>query len=96
MKTEKVKFEGLVDDDNFILGTFFDENGNIYQGEFKNNLLNGIGIIKYSNGDEYHGEVLDGKKHRYGEIKKNNGEFYTAHFNDDEIINIIQNKKLKK
>ena len=39
---------------------------------------------------------MNGKKHRYGEIKKNNGELYFANFNNDELINIIHNKNVKK
>jgi hypothetical protein len=38
------------------------ENGNKYEGEWKDNLCHGIGKYTWKNGDQYKGEWKDGKR----------------------------------
>jgi hypothetical protein len=45
------------------------DNGDIYEGEFKNCKRNGHGIFKFSNGDFYEGEFKnDKRKDKIGNI----------------------------
>jgi len=39
-----------------------------YDGEWKDNKLNGKGVMKYNDGAEYDGEFLNGKKHGRGAV----------------------------
>jgi len=43
-------------------------NGDIYMGDFKNNLRHGVGICYYFNGSEYKGLWQDDKQHGNGEL----------------------------
>jgi hypothetical protein len=42
------------------------ENGDRYDGEWKNNKKHGTGVYKFSNGDVYEGEVRKGLYHSLG------------------------------
>jgi len=44
-----------------LLGTFYYDNGNKYEGDWKNDTMNGYGKYYFSNGDKYEGEWKDGK-----------------------------------
>ena len=44
-----------------------------YSGEFKDNLYNGSGTIKYPNGDTFIGQFKDGKKNGPGKLYNSNG-----------------------
>lgn len=44
-----------------------------YSGEFRDNLYNGSGIIKYLNGDTFIGQFKDGKKNGLGKLYNPNG-----------------------
>ena len=46
-----------------------------YQGDVKNGVPNGLGIIIYPNGDKYIGEWEDGKKHGEGPETYSGGNF---------------------
>ena len=41
--------------------------GSIYDGEWKNDMENGQGVLFMANGDVYRGSWKDGKKHGDGE-----------------------------
>ena len=43
-------------------------NGDIYEGEYKDDNRNGFGIYKYSNGNRYEGEFKNDKQHGKGKI----------------------------
>lgn len=43
-------------------------NGTFFEGEFKNNKLNGQGKITYNNGTVYEGEFKDNKFNGQGKI----------------------------
>jgi len=49
---------------------FNEENGDIYEGEWKDDQKNGYGIYIHANGDVYEGEWRDGKRHGYGTYKR--------------------------
>lgn len=66
-------FEGLIQEKNMRSGKF-KMNNNIYKGDFKNNLLNGRGIIEYSNGDVYEGEITNNMKNGKGVLSTNNNK----------------------
>lgn len=59
------RYEGVFKD-SIIEGQgiyYFDKEGKkVYEGEFKNGKMHGIGCIKYSNGDVIEGSWIDGKK----------------------------------
>jgi hypothetical protein len=55
-------------------------NGNIYEGEFKNNKFNGKGIYKFQCGDVYVGSFIDGLKNGKGKFEYYNGNFYEGEF----------------
>lgn len=50
-------------------------NGEIYEGQFKNGLRDGLGTCVYTNGDMYEGEWKDGIVHGKGLITDKNGNF---------------------
>ena len=58
-------------------------NGDLYEGEFKNDKRNGKGILKVADGDYYEGEFKDDKKDGIGIIKWANGNQYEGEFKDD-------------
>ncbi|MHB8137957.1 MAG: tetratricopeptide repeat protein [Smithellaceae bacterium] len=54
------------------------ENGDKYEGEFRNRNLNGKGIYTYANGDKYVGEFVDGKFTSKGTFTCSNGKQFTG------------------
>lgn len=44
--------------------------GEQYKGEFKNSVLDGVGIYTWPNGDVYKGTQKAFKKHGYGEKRE--------------------------
>ena len=61
------------------------KNGDVFEGEFKNNKANGHGIIKYNSGDIFEGEFKNGKKNGYGKTKLKKGEEVEANYKDGEL-----------
>lgn len=57
-------------------------NGDIYTGEFKNNLANGKGTLKSANGSIYKGPFKNGFSHGYGMKIYNNGCEYIGNFKE--------------
>ena len=47
---------------DIIKGKITFNNGNVYEGEIKNEKEDGYGIKKYKNGDEYKGYFKEGRK----------------------------------
>ena len=45
-------------------------NGNVYEGDFSNDLMNGRGLMRYKNGDEYLGQFKNDIRHGKGTMKK--------------------------
>lgn len=50
--------------------------GRKYQGEFKDNLMNGFGFYLFSDGKTYEGQYFNDKKHGYGIYKWSDGKQY--------------------
>lgn len=50
----------------------------VYEGHWKDNQQNGIGILNYTNGDIYKGSFKDGLPHGHGVLRKGNFNTSTA------------------
>jgi hypothetical protein len=71
---------GYSGDDNH--GTYFFEDGTIYEGKWLNGSFSGYGICYYPTGDYYGGEWKEGLRHGYGNYYYNNGEFFAGDWNN--------------
>ena len=60
------------------------ENGDVYEGDFVNNIKEGYGIMSYNNGEKYQGEFKNNVKDGYGIMIYSNGEKYRGEFKNDE------------
>ena len=66
--------------------TIYSPEGNIIaQGNFLNDMLNGIGTFNYPNGDTYIGNFEDDVKTGHGKYTFSNGNYYEGNFINDEI-----------
>ncbi len=61
------------------------ETGYYYQGDLKNYIPDGKGILYYKNGDIYLGEFIEGKNEGKGNYIKENGEYYNGQWKNDLI-----------
>lgn len=57
-------------------GIYKYDNGDIYEGEWKDNMRNGHGIYVFTEGDIYEGEYKDDKISGYGILKYASGDVY--------------------
>jgi len=91
LKGEKVKlpqpvraieFKGEIDEDTGLKegkGRLVDDQGNVYEGDFKNDKKNGIGKMIFSNGDIYEGGWADDQRHGNAtQTHWNNSASYTG------------------
>ena len=60
--------------------TMFIENGDRYDGEWKQNKKHGMGKYKFAKGDYYEGTFEDGLKHGEGTYRYPNGDIYEGTF----------------
>ena len=60
-------------------------NGNIYEGYFKDDKKNGYGRYIYPSGEYYIGDFKDGLFHGMGEYHWNDGRVYKGQFENDMI-----------
>jgi hypothetical protein len=67
--------------DNEIIYT----NGDIYNGEIKDDKANGKGKKIYKNGDIYEGEFLNDELHGKGKKIYQNGDIYVGEFKNDKL-----------
>jgi hypothetical protein len=58
---QKVVTEGIWNRGNIIFGRIFFPNGDIYEGEMKNSVPDGVGKISFSNGESYEGNFILGE-----------------------------------
>lgn len=58
------------------------ENGEVYEGDFKDNLRHGLGTFTYTNGDRYEGYFVEGLKEGYGIYHFANGNRYEGPFKE--------------
>ena len=61
-------------------GSFVDDKGNAYRGQFKNNMFDGVGFYVSRYGDYYYGEWKEGLYHGKGEYVTANGCKYNGEF----------------
>ena len=64
-------------------GTMKFFNGNIYSGEWENDIISGKGTFTYKNGDKYVGEYKYGKRSGKGTFTFVNGSSYTGEWAND-------------
>ena len=60
--------------------------GNKYDGEFADGLMNGHGIYTWANGDEYNGEFANDVINGDGIYTWPNGDEYKGSFKNDEML----------
>lgn len=58
-------------------------NGDRYEGEFRDGLMNGWGMYAYQNGDRYEGQFKDDAKEGRGTFAYRNGDRYAGNFVGD-------------
>ena len=56
----------------------------VYKGEWKNEKLNGLGVMTYPDGHKYVGEWKNGKVHGQGEFTWSNGDKYEGEWKKGE------------
>ncbi len=67
---------------NFGDGSF---KGDMYVGQFRNNIFSGRGTYSYANGDKYVGEFKDGRFNGQGIYTLANGVKYVGEFKDGQF-----------
>ncbi|MBT4708866.1 MAG: hypothetical protein HOB81_01240, partial [Flavobacteriaceae bacterium] len=72
------------------------KNGDVYEGEWKNDLKQGYGKYSYANGDIYEGEWKNDLKQGYGKYSYANGDIYEGEWTNDAIDGIGLNSKHHK
>jgi hypothetical protein len=66
-------------------GTYTWENGDVYDGDWKNNKMDGLGTFYYKkSGNEYDGDWKNNKKHGFGTYYWNDGDKYVGDFLNDK------------
>ena len=70
-------------------------NSDIFQGQFKNDKMNGHGVYKYADGAIYEGEFKYGKKNGHGVYTWTDGSKYKGQFFNDKIKNQMRVRKFK-
>ena len=59
-----------------------------YEGEFKNNKIEGKGIWDWPNGDKYEGNFIDGKYNGFGILVYKDGKKYEGEFKDMNLMEL--------
>lgn len=62
---------------------FVNENGDLYDGEWKDGMYNGQGYLLYADGNYYKGAFVEGKRSGYGILQCTNGDRYEGNFLND-------------
>eukprot|EP00934_Nitzschia_sp_Nitz4_P002347 Nitzschia sp. Nitz4//scaffold104_size75438//34677//39307//NITZ4_005658-RA/size75438-snap-gene-0.114-mRNA-1//1//CDS//3329532392//2347//frame0 len=62
----------------------YDEDGRIYDGDWRHGRWHGYGRASFSNGDSYEGEYKFDQRHGRGIYKWHDGRVYDGHFNEDK------------
>ena len=65
-------------------GTRFYDNGDHYEGGFRDGVKSGRGVMAYANGDVYEGGWLDDRRHGQGRLRLANGYVYEGAFESDQ------------
>ena len=67
------------------IGVAIWEEGEMYEGEFKNNMKEGIGLYRWADGTTYMGQFQKGKITGLGKMQFANGNIYEGQFNEGYI-----------
>ncbi|MBW9173345.1 dynamin family protein [Clostridium estertheticum] len=81
----------IFDNKMYEFGKLVYNNGTQYQGEFKENMYNGVGKLYFLSKDIYEGEFCNNKMHGQGNYTYNNGEKCIGLFENDSFIKGIYN-----
>ena len=65
--------------------SYMGEDGQTYEGEWKNDKIHGQGTFTYANGDKYVGNYKDGERHGQGTFTFANGDKYVGNFKDEKF-----------
>jgi hypothetical protein len=66
-------------------GKYIWASGSIYEGEYKDDEINGKGKLIWARGDTYEGEWKDNKRHGKGKMINADGTIYEGDWKDDKI-----------
>ena len=79
-----LKLEGMSWNKNYLndIGIALWDEGDIYEGEFKNNIKEGIGTYRWEDGATYRGYFKNNQLNGYGYMIFANGNSYLGEFND--------------
>ena len=82
LHTNKIHYIGYFKEDKLCgKGSIeFLKEGHKYEGEFRNNQINGKGIFKWNNGDIYEGMMENGKMNGYGIYKYSDGVIFEGEY----------------
>lgn len=93
MRSGKGELESIINRRNYK-GEFYENKMNgkgilkikddVYDVEFKNDIMSNYGKISYQNGDFYEGELYDLYKHGKGKMIYSNGDIYDGNWKDDK------------
>ena len=64
-----------------------------YQGNVKDEIPNGLGILIFPNGDKYVGSWKDGKRNGQGTVTFTNGDKYVGEWKYGEVWNVTTFRK---
>lgn len=64
----KRTLEGTFKNNNLVKGKMISPDGSFYEGEYKNGMKNGSGVVTYPNGQVYVGTFENDKKHGLGTL----------------------------
>lgn len=67
-------------------GVYVWDNGNRYEGEFKNYDLTGTGKLRYSNGEVYVGEFKNWELHGQGVYTMPDGDVFEGEFSNSDMV----------
>ncbi|OMJ65714.1 hypothetical protein SteCoe_37742 [Stentor coeruleus] len=87
-KSERYRLEFFLGKDKFRQGTYLYNNGDRYEGSFKNKKKIDRGIMIYKDGSTYKGQWTDDKPDGFGIYTSNDGWFYQGQWKNGEKIGI--------
>jgi len=83
--TKDELWTGYNKDNKYFLGTYYYNDGNRYEGEWKDGIKNGKGTYYFKSGDRYEGEWKDGIKNGKGTYYYNDGNRYEGEWKDNKF-----------